>query len=248
MTYTQESNVRRIIVGLLILLVAVLGATAYVALCADAETLNKKRIREYRRIIVANSSKGADAIAILESSFPGFADWRRGNLLEELGRTKDPYLIKFLLDTAVRHRSGVIAARSGGALRHYDSIDQTKRKEICHRLIRKLASLSDAAGSRAPSHQQAISRARAHLRAVSKPWMETLRALTGQRLQHPDDWREFWNRNHKRDWDTSRGRGVSRGGRLRTCDDGSAGEQCEEDRVHGSEKAEIVLAAYAYYL
>lgn len=151
---------------------------------------------------------GADAARILQKAYTGnkFDDreeWAslQDKLLEAIGHTKDEKSVKFLLDEAQRSIHDGVKKAAGRALRHYEGSSFKVRSDIVGELTKAFSRVHD--GAQDENHPQSDNHERT-LRAISQPWKETLKALTGEHegIETAPDWTRWWNKhkNSPKQW------------------------------------------------
>jgi hypothetical protein len=180
-----------------------------------AVTLTSSRVKReatadriYRATIQALGQTGEHGSKYLAGAFKNKSKFKgnewinlRGEMLEQLGRTKDEDQIKFLLDVALRDPNDTLMAKAGGALKHFEGLKLTGRKEIAKPLIKKFTEIQDMA-NRNLAQGDAVTKAwRDRLTAVSDPWNTTLQKLTKQHLRSASEWNRFLNKHWNQDWD-----------------------------------------------
>ena len=125
----------------------------------------------------------------------------RGQVLDHLGRTKDPKYIGFLLDEALKNINDTLMAKAGGALKNLDGEKLRVRKDVCKNLIKKFAQIHDNGNVNLDPGDSTVRMWKDKERAVSAPWNAALQKLTKQHLRGPDSWTKFWNKNKSKNWD-----------------------------------------------
>ncbi|MCB9870859.1 MAG: hypothetical protein H6837_13465 [Planctomycetes bacterium] len=136
----------------------------------------------------------------------------RGQMLEQLGQTKDERHIKNLMAVARHDTEPVLMARAGAALRHFkDSSHAVRRDQIVKDLIKRFAEVNDTASdytNTSPGHYEQVQTCQRILAEIADPWTAALQVLTRQRCRTTAEWTKFWNR-HKSDatWDPPKAKG-----------------------------------------
>lgn len=136
--------------------------------------------------------------------FPDRNEWvpLRAILLENVGKTKEEAMVKFLIDEAVRAHQKALMAAAGAALGNFNESRQTIRKEIVNKLLVKWGEL-DARwreGNIDPQDIEAQT-AQEYMAAISDRWNDTLTKLTGAKLRQHPAWQDWWNDNKNTNWD-----------------------------------------------
>lgn len=173
--------------------------------------LNKSRLRPadraqlYTAAAEALGRHGKDGAKALKTAyekkrFPNKQVWvpLRERLLVNIGRTKDESMVKFLLDEARRSPEAALQAAAGKALGNYGESKQKLRREIVSGMIIKWGSLSEM-GSQLGANVEAQN-AKDRLAAISGPWNDTMKALTGQDFDTFRKWQAWYNKNKNKKW------------------------------------------------
>jgi hypothetical protein len=162
----------------------------------------------YRSTIKALSLTGKNGGRYLAKAFDNKKKFKnkewinlRGDMLEHLGRCKDPKYISFLVDVALKNTSDTLMAKAGGALKYYKETKLTVRKGISKDLIKKFANIYDNANKNLDSNDLVRKTWENRHAAVSDPWNTTLQALTRQHYRSANDWNRFWNKYKSKNWD-----------------------------------------------
>lgn len=151
---------------------------------------------------------GHDAALILQRTYGSKLfddpDWQstRELILENIGRTKDPRMVDFLVDRATRDPSDGILRASGYALRHFEEEEFKVREEIFSRLLTEYGRITGIARSSVDPSDVTARTFKRTLSAISDGWNSTLAALSGQNFRTAEDWYTWWN-DHKdkpKDW------------------------------------------------
>ena len=116
-------------------------------------------------------------------------------LIRALGKTKDEKAVKFLLDLLSHHEPRIQGA-AGSALGNYAHLDQKRRKEIFEEVMQTLTGVYNQMEGNA---QDIIARERYDV--IAAPMTTTLQVLSGHDERKPPEWRRWWNKNKKADWD-----------------------------------------------
>jgi hypothetical protein len=131
---------------------------------------------------------------ISHKSVKGDAAVRR-RLILSLGRTQEESGLKTLQDLLV-HREPVLQGAAAEALGEYVELQLKKRKDVFEDILKALDSVKSAMDS---DVTDPIARERYDI--VSAPMMTSLGRLAGVRVDSPEEWRRWWNKNKKKDWD-----------------------------------------------
>ncbi len=116
-------------------------------------------------------------------------------LIRSLGKTKDEKGVKTLLDLLSHHEARIQAA-SGEALGNYVHLDQKDRKDIFKEVLQTVTGVYN----RMELDKQDII-ARERYDVIAAPMITTLQVLSGHDERQPPEWRRWWNKNKKADWD-----------------------------------------------
>ncbi len=182
------------------------------ALKATLESARVRRDPEQKGIFVAAAyalgQMGADGAKILaraydHKKFKPERDWveLRAVFLKNIGKTKDPKQVDFLLERALRDHSDHILRAAGEALGNYHEANERVRKEIAKELIKKYNEVhGQSLASLDPGDPQ-VKRAKETLAAISRDWNQSLQQITGQDIKAADEWLHFWNKNKGERWD-----------------------------------------------
>ncbi len=170
-----------------------------------------KRQPEHSRLFVAASAglstMGSDGAKLLVRAYNSNKfkkrDWvaMRAVMLRDIGKTKDPKQVNFLLERALRDHEDKIMQAAGQALGNYGDADQKIRKNVSKELIKMFNQVYNAAYANVDPNDPNVKRGREQLSAIQDPWNETLKRLTKQPINSPPDWMTFWNKNKGKNWD-----------------------------------------------
>lgn len=173
--------------------------------------LNKGRLRPatksqlYSTAAIALGRFGKAGAKPLKSAyekkrFPNRSAWvpLREKLLVNIGKTKDEGMVKFLIDEARRSTEAALQAAAGEALGNFRESKQKLRREIVSGMIIKWGSLSEMASQLGANVE--AQNARDRLAAISGPWNETMKALTGQDFDTFRKWQAWYNKNKNGKW------------------------------------------------
>jgi len=173
--------------------------------------LNKGKVRPANKAQIYNATAealgrhGEPGAKVLKGAyekkrFPDKPAWvpLREKLLVNIGRTKDEGMIKFLLDEARRSPEAALQAAAGKALGNYRESKQKVRRDIVSGMLIKWGALSEAASQLGANVES--QNARDRLAAISGPWNDTMKALTGQDFDTFRKWQAWWNKNKNGKW------------------------------------------------
>lgn len=116
-------------------------------------------------------------------------------LILALGKTKDERAVKALLDLLSHHEARVQGA-AGTALGNYGHLDQKVRKDIFEEVMQTLTGVYNQTQG---DTQDIIARERYDV--IAAPMITTLQVLSRHDERKPPEWRRWWNKNKKGDWD-----------------------------------------------
>lgn len=116
-------------------------------------------------------------------------------LILSLGKTKDEKAVKSLLDLLSHHEARVQGA-AGTALGNYGHLDQKARKDIFEEVLQTLTGVYNQTQG---DTQDIIARERYDV--IAAPMTTTLQVLSKHDERKPPEWRRWWNKNKKVDWD-----------------------------------------------
>ena len=175
------------------------------------QVLNKGKVRPPNRAQIYNATAealgrhGKDGAKALKTAyekkrFPNKPAWvpLREKLLVNIGRTEDESMVKFLLDEARRSPEAALQAAAGKALGNYRESKQKLRREIVSGMIIKWGSLSEMASQLGANVE--AQNAKDRLAAISGPWNDTMKALTGQDFDTFRKWQAWYNKNKNKKW------------------------------------------------
>ena len=103
-----------------------------------------------------------------------------------------------LLDEARRSPEAALQAAAGKALGNFRESKQGLRRDIVSGMIIKWGSLSEM-GSQLGANVEAQN-AKDRLAAISGPWNDTMKALTGQDFDTFRKWQGWYNKNKNGKW------------------------------------------------
>lgn len=145
---------------------------------------------------------GAKALkaAYMDKRFPEKQDWvaLRGELLKNLGRTKDESMVKFLCNEAKRHPEAALQAAAGDALGNFEDSKEAIRKEVVSELLTRYGELNQLASQTTTSLDQ--QNAADRLATLKGPWNATLAKLTGQSFDKFGEWQQWYNKHKGQPW------------------------------------------------
>ena len=116
-------------------------------------------------------------------------------ILLSLGKTTDEGAAEEILDM-LKDKDQIVVAAAAEALGEYHEAEQKLRKELVEGVLKELMPRKNAI-----DNDSADEIAREWYDAISGPCITTLQRLTGQELRSPEDFRTWWNKNKKEDWD-----------------------------------------------
>ncbi|MGB3967260.1 MAG: hypothetical protein WBO45_11050 [Planctomycetota bacterium] len=166
--------------------------------------------RLYRGAIYALGDCGAEGAKVLKDAYankryPDKPDWvpLREHVLKHLGRTKDPSMVKFLINEAVRSPEAALSASAGEALgnfeqNNFEKSNEPVRKEIVSELLRKYGELAEKASQIGTNIE--AQNANDRLAAIKDKWDSTLARLTGQNFKTFREWQAWHNKNKGAAW------------------------------------------------
>lgn len=173
--------------------------------------LNKGRVRPANKVQIYNATtealgrfgkNGAKALksAYEKKRFPDKPEWvpLREKILVNIGRTKDEGMVKLLLNEARRSPEAALQAAAGKALGSFRESKQKIRRDIISGMIIKWGSLSEMASQLGANVE--AQNAKDRLAAISGPWTESMKALTGQDFDTFRKWQTWYNKNKNGKW------------------------------------------------
>ena len=116
-------------------------------------------------------------------------------LILALGKTKDVKSVKTLTDL-ITDRSSTVQGAAAEALGNFVHLKSKDRKEIFEEILKTLTSVRNSVDS---DPLDTISRQRYD--AIAAPMITTLQDLSGHDERKPSEWRRWFNKNKKKDWD-----------------------------------------------
>ncbi|HKE00897.1 MAG TPA: HEAT repeat domain-containing protein [Planctomycetota bacterium] len=130
-------------------------------------------------------------------------DWKkdlafRGKILKQLGTTKSPSAVDFLLEV-YNHKDYELVADAAAALGSYSSAPEEIRKRIVEKTTKHL---NTAAGSAADFQDPNYSEFKRKYETISPAMIETLQKLTNQTFREPREWEKWWNEHKSKPWTT----------------------------------------------
>lgn len=120
-------------------------------------------------------------------------------LILSLGESRDPKAAKTLIDLLV-HKDATLQGAAAESLGKYDGADQKLRKQAFEGILKILTGTKTQMDA---DPQDRIARERYD--AIAAPMSTALVQLSGQDSRKPEEWRRFWNKNKKKDWDEELG-------------------------------------------
>lgn len=121
------------------------------------------------------------------------------DLILALGATRDPDGVDPLVDL-LQHHEAILQAAAAEALANYADMDQDVRKHVFEELLKVLMAVKGLVDT---NLNDTIARERYD--TIYSPITTTLKRVSGQNIDSPNDWQHFWNKNKKEDWDEGRG-------------------------------------------
>ncbi|MDE0915002.1 MAG: hypothetical protein OSB57_07460, partial [Planctomycetota bacterium] len=103
--------------------------------------------------------------------------------------------VKTLTDL-ITDRSSTVQGAAAEALGNFVHLKSKDRKEIFEEILKTLTSVRNSVDS---DPLDTISRQRYD--AIAAPMITTLQDLSGHDERKPSEWRRWWNKNKKKDWD-----------------------------------------------
>jgi len=157
----------------------------------------------YLAAAVTLRDMGPESAKVL-MSWIGHKTHRKDIVLQEklilsLGKTKDEKGRKLLIKT-LDDKTPAIQAATAEALGEWEGEDQDLRKDNFDELKNLLLGVKGAVDS---DPNDTISRERYD--AISAPIITSLQRLSGQKINDPNEWLRWWNKNKKADWDELNG-------------------------------------------
>lgn len=139
--------------------------------------------------------------AYKDKRFPARPEWvpLRGQLLKNLGKTKDEKIVKFLIDEARKAPEAALMAAAGEALGYFEESDQKVRKEIVGGLLVRYGDVDSLSRVIDPANIEAQN-ARDRLATISDKWNGTLSKMTRQDFRSYPEWNTWYQKHKNADW------------------------------------------------
>ncbi len=115
-------------------------------------------------------------------------------LLENIGRTKDPRQVDFLLDRATRDPHDAVKRAAGKALRYFEDADLKTRQDTFKDLLTNYATVESHSKASLDPGDSDVATAKRTLAAIADSWNLTLSKLSGQEFRTAARWLEWWNK------------------------------------------------------
>jgi hypothetical protein len=122
----------------------------------------------------------------------------RGKILKQLGTTKSPGAVEFLLEV-YNSKDYELIADAASALGNYTSAPEELRKRIVEKTTKHL---NTAQGNAADTANPAYTDFKRKYETISPAMIETLQKLTGQSFREPREWEKWWNDHKSKPWTT----------------------------------------------
>lgn len=116
-------------------------------------------------------------------------------LILSLGKSQDPKAAKTLIDLLV-HKHPIVQGAAAEALGYYEGSDQKLRKKAFEGILKVLTGVKTQVDT---DLNDTIARERYDV--IAAPMDTALGLLSGEESRRPQEWRKFWNKNKKRNWD-----------------------------------------------
>ncbi|HIF41003.1 MAG TPA: HEAT repeat domain-containing protein [Planctomycetes bacterium] len=116
-------------------------------------------------------------------------------LILALGKTKDVKSVKTLTDL-ITDKDPPIQGAAAEALGNFVHLKSKERKKIFEEILKTLTSARNSVDS-----DPLDTIARQAYDAIAAPMITTLQDLSGHDERKPSEWRRWWNKNKKKDWD-----------------------------------------------
>jgi hypothetical protein len=161
---------------------------------------SKEQPKLFMTSVVALGQFGEIGARHLQSAYD-MKDWKRdsafrGKILQQIGNTKDPGAVEFLVKR-LEDKENTIVADTGAALGSYSSAKEEVRKRIVERLVKTINSAQGAAAD--PSTPQGAE-AKRRYETIAPSIIDSLQKLTNQTFREPREWEKWWNTNKQKPW------------------------------------------------
>jgi hypothetical protein len=120
----------------------------------------------------------------------------RGKILQQIGMTKDPNAVEFLVKK-LEDKENSLVADTGSALGNYSSAKEEVRKRIVEKLVK---SINSAQGAAADPSTPAGAEAKRRYETIAPSMIDALQKLTNQTFREPREWEKWWNNNKQKPW------------------------------------------------
>jgi HEAT repeat protein len=116
-------------------------------------------------------------------------------LILALGKTKDAKSVKTLTDL-ITDKWPTIQGAAAEALGNFVHLKSKDRKGIFEEILKTFTAVRNSVDS-----DPLDTIARQRFDAIAAPMITTLQVLSGHDERKPSEWRRWWNKNKRRDWD-----------------------------------------------
>tara|TARA_R110002126_G_scaffold86474_18_gene208801 strand:- start:7458 stop:8294 length:837 start_codon:yes stop_codon:yes gene_type:complete len=116
-------------------------------------------------------------------------------LILALGLTKDEKSIDTLLDL-LKNKDATLQAAASEALGNHSGRDEKARKEIFEEVLKIVTAAHNLVEQNVTDNI-----ARERYDAIKGSMITTLQIMSGESLREPNDFRTWWNKNKKKNWD-----------------------------------------------
>ena len=153
----------------------------------------------HRAAAVALGTMGPESVKDL-SKWVGHKNFTKDlqtqrELILALGKTKDEDAVDTLVDLLSNHEQKTQAA-AAEALTQFADIEQKERKVIFKKVLDQITSAKVDIDNDVTDPI-----ARDRYDTIAGPMLDALRVLSGQEIRDPLEFRTWWNKNKKKDWD-----------------------------------------------
>ena len=119
------------------------------------------------------------------------------DILENVGRTKDPKQVEFLVKKATRGPEDPVMRAAGKALRFYEDLPLKQRREIFDSLVVAYGSVESRANASLDGSDADLATAKRTQAAIRDAWNGTLSALSGANFGTAAEWMRWSNKEGK---------------------------------------------------
>jgi hypothetical protein len=168
----------------------------------EKRTENDEGVRDNQLFLasaVALGQMGPESVSVLDEWIgkkPHKQDLAlQRQLILSLGKTKDEKAIKSLVDLLTDKYPAVQGA-TAEALGNFADVEQKQRKFVFEEILKVLNAIKDSVDADVNNRE-----ARERYDVIAAPMVTTLQALTGESIRDPSEWRHWWNKNKKKNWD-----------------------------------------------